>query len=221
MESMKTFFIFLAALVAIIVILYKSGKKSMPAPNGPEERPNPPSKEPPARVRIVVDETNEDDADDWLTTHNKEHLQEAIQKGDKKEILYYQGKLDPVFQKMESEFWGARNSIKEMQVDKRASKADFEKACLAQMQRAFAFKPIYEKYYCQPLNADIFKTYALFLEREGRYVEAATVCVRALDQGFPNDGTQGGMAGRLVRMIKKAGGETTNEIEDALNRYCR
>ena len=175
------------------------------------------AEEPEVTISIREDEDEEWSQDQYY----KEHLQYAIERGDQKEILYYQGKLDPEFRIIEDQYWGARNRIKEMQVDQTVNKEDFEKECKAQMTRAYAFKRPYEHYYSQPLYADVFKIYAIFLEREGRYVDAATVCARALRWGFPNDRTQGGMKGRLMRLVKKAGGEINGEIEDALKKFCQ
>ena len=164
--------------------------------------------------------TIRDDDDDGLSYY-REKLQYAIERGDQRDILFYQGKLDPEFRITDEQYWHAQSVIHEMQIDQTVRKEDFEKACQDQMLRAYAFKPGYEKYYSQPLYAEVFKIYAIFLEREGRYVDAATVCARALRWGFPNDRTQGGMKGRLMRLVKKAGGEVNEEIEDALKKYCQ
>jgi hypothetical protein len=168
-------------------------------------------------VRISYDDPN----NDFMLNHYKENLQYAIEKGNQKDILYYTAKLDPEFRNAEYQFWHAQTEIQEMRVDQTVKKEDFEKACQDQMLRAYAFKRPYEKYYQQPLYGEVFKIYAIFLEREGRYVDAATVCARALRWGFPNDRTQGGMKGRLMRLVKKAGGEVNGEIEDALKKYCQ
>lgn len=168
-------------------------------------------------VRISYDDPN----NDFMLNHYKENLQYAIEKGNQKDILYYTAKLDPEFRNAEYQFWHAQTEIQEMRVDQTVKKEDFEKACQDQMLRAYAFKRPYEKYYQQPLYGEVFKIYAIFLEREGRYVDAATVCARALRWGFPNDRTQGGMKGRLLRLVKKAGGEVNEEIEDALKKYCQ
>lgn len=186
----------------------KKGKKKSKANSRPMET---------VRVNVRVDESD----DDFMRHHYEDHLQEAIQKGDEKEIKYYSAKLDPEFQIASEQYWGNDLKIRGMRTDQTVSKDEFEKACQDQMLRAYAFKPLYEKSYSQPLNAEVFRTYAIFLEREGRFTDAATVCAKALRWGFPNDKTQGGMAGRLVRMVKKAGGETNTEIEDALMKYCQ
>ncbi|MBQ5389815.1 MAG: hypothetical protein IIU58_02795, partial [Clostridia bacterium] len=168
-------------------------------------------------VRISYDDPN----NDFMLNHYKENLQYAIEKGNQKDILYYTAKLDPEFRNAEYQFWHAQTEIQEMRVDQTVKKEDFEKACQDQMLRAYAFKRPYEKYYQQPLYGEVFKIYAIFLEREGRYVDAATVCAKALRWGFPNDRTQGGMKGRLLRLVKKTGGEVNAEIADALKKYCQ
>ena len=225
---MKPFFIFLAALVAIIVILYQSGKKSKPTTRGPVQRPSTPKKDQPApvTVRLVVkgaDEaaSDEDSDREWMESRYKERLQEAIERGDEKEILYCQSMLDRTFQKVKTDYCIGDSRLSNMKVDQRVTPGQFEEACNEQIKTTLIYRDMYVKYYQVPLDTDVFKIYAMFLEKQGRYLDAARVCARALNLGFPNDGTQGGMAGRLVRMVKKAGGETTNEIEDALNRYCQ
>ena len=202
------FFVFVVLLCFILVSSRKEKKKS---------------KVEKAVTRSPISENRRDvdTSRDFLRQHYEEHLQDAIEAGNEKEIKYYSAKLDPEFQIAENQYWSHDLRIMEMKVDKTTGKDEFEKACQDQMLRAYAFKPLYEKYYSQPLNANVFKTYALFLEREGRFVDAATVCSKALRWGFPNDKTQGGMAGRLVRMVKKSGGETNAEVEDALKKYCQ
>lgn len=204
-----------AVVVGIVVFLCcvasassKKGKKRNKADSRPVEM-----------VRINVQAEKSDDG--FMRHHYEDHLQEAIRAGNEKEIKYYSAKLDPEFQIASEQYWSHDMKIRGMRTDQTVSKDEFEKACQDQMLRAYAFKPLYEKSYSQPLNADVFKSYAIFLEREGRYIDAATVCAKALRWGFPNDKTQGGMAGRLVRMVKKAGGETTPEIEDALKKFCQ
>lgn len=152
---------------------------------------------------------------------NRELLQEAMVAGNQEEILYYQRKLDKTFQKVYTDYLNGSVRLAEMKTDQRVTPAEFEKACNEQIKTTLIYRDMYEKYHNAPLNPDVFKTYAMFLEKQGRYMDAARVCARALSLDFPNDGTKGGMAGRLVRMVKKAGGETTNEIEDALQRFCQ
>ena len=152
---------------------------------------------------------------------NRELLQEAIAAGNKEDILYYQRKLDRNFQRVYRDYLNGNVRLSEMKTDQRVTPAEFEKACNEQIKTTLIYRDMHQKYYGTPLNSDVFKYYAMFLEKQGRYLDAARVCARALDLGFPNDRTQGGMAGRLVRMVKKAGGETTAEIEDALQRFCQ
>lgn len=159
--------------------------------------------------------------DDVMREINEEFLKEAIENGNEEDIRYYSRKLDTEYQRAHMDYLSNNVRIAEMRVDQRVSKEEFERACQEHMMRAYAFKSLYEKYSNQPFSTDIFKIYAIFLEREGRYVDAATVCARALRWGFPNDRTQGGMRGRLLRLVKKAGGEVNEEIEDALKKYCQ
>ena len=158
--------------------------------------------------------------EDIVRETSEQRLKEAEATGNERQAKYYRGQLDEGYQRVSKDYWHHEAMIANMKVDKTVSDAEFEKECEAHMLRAFGFKNMFDEYNDEPLQTNVFKTYALFLEKRGRYVEAASVCAKALRWGFPNDKTQGGMAGRLVRMVKKSGGETTPEIEDALQKYC-
>lgn len=60
------------------------------------------------------------------------------------------------------------------------------------------------------------KTLAMILEDRKEYHHAAAVCVYAIQNGFPKDGTNGGMRGRLARMIKKGNLPLTDELKELL-----
>ncbi len=55
----------------------------------------------------------------------------------------------------------------------------------------------------QPRNCDAYKRLSMVYERQGRITEAAEICARAIKSGYDMDGTDGGMRGRLARLIKK------------------
>lgn len=214
---MKIFGWFVVVIVAIIYLWWKGSKttKKRPAQRSTARTTE---RTVPVTVRSTVDmEDNSSSIDDI----NRELLQEAMAAGKQEDVLYYQRKLDKTFQKVYMDYLNGSVRLAEMKTDQRVTPAEFEKACNEQIKTTLIYRDMYEKYYNAPLNPDVFKIYAMFLEKQGRYLDAAKVCARALDLGFPNDRTQGGMAGRLVRMVKKAGGETTNEIEDALQRFCQ
>lgn len=61
------------------------------------------------------------------------------------------------------------------------------------------------------------KTLAMVFEKRGEYGNAAAVCVMAIENGFPADGTSGGMRGRLARMIKKGNLPLTDDLKRILN----
>lgn len=54
--------------------------------------------------------------------------------------------------------------------------------------------------YAAHLTYPAFKNLALLYERRGGLDAAISVCRDALRRGFPNDGTKGGMIGRLKRL---------------------
>lgn len=214
---MKIFGWFVVVIVAVIYLWWKGSKTTKKRP-AQRSKARTTERTAPVTVRVTVDgEANSSSMDDI----NRELLQEAIAAGKQEDVLYYQRKLDKTFQKVYMDYLNGSVRLAEMKTDQRVTPAEFEKACNEQIKTTLIYRDMYEKYYNAPLNPDVFKIYAMFLEKQGRYLDAAKVCARALDLGFPNDRTQGGMAGRLVRMVKKAGGETTNEIEDALQRFCQ
>ena len=61
------------------------------------------------------------------------------------------------------------------------------------------------------------KTLAMIYEKRCEYQRAATICVYAVENGYTNDGTKGGMRGRLARMIKKGDLPLTDNIKNILN----
>ena len=61
-----------------------------------------------------------------------------------------------------------------------------------------------------------YKTLAMVYEKRGEYQRAATMCVLAIENGYPNDGTKSGMRGRLARMIKKGDLPLTDNLKKIL-----
>ena len=61
------------------------------------------------------------------------------------------------------------------------------------------------------------KTLAMVYEKRCEYQRAATICVYAIENGYTNDGTKGGMRGRLARMMKKGNLPMTDNIKNILN----
>lgn len=61
------------------------------------------------------------------------------------------------------------------------------------------------------------KMLAMVYEKRCEYQRAATICVYAIENGYTNDGTKGGMRGRLARMIKKGDLPLTENIKNILN----
>ena len=61
------------------------------------------------------------------------------------------------------------------------------------------------------------KMLSMIFEKRCEYQRAATICVYSIENGYPNDGTQGGMRGRLARMIKKGNLPLTDNLKNILN----
>lgn len=92
-----------------------------------------------------------------------------------------------------------------------------EKKCLTAISTLEMLIPLWKKYN-QPLQTICTpaKRLAMIREKQGRYEDAAMACKMALDLNMPQDGTAGGMRGRLARMVKKANMEITPEIQKYL-----
>lgn len=63
-------------------------------------------------------------------------------------------------------------------------------------------------------NFPTFKRLAIIYEKQKKYDEAIAVCQRAIELGFPKDGTDGQMPGRIARLMKKRG-KSRKKIEAA------
>lgn len=60
------------------------------------------------------------------------------------------------------------------------------------------------------------KTLAMIYEKRGDYERAANICAFAIRSGYPKDGTDGGMRGRMARMIKKGNLPLTDAYKEVL-----
>ena len=61
------------------------------------------------------------------------------------------------------------------------------------------------------------KVLSMVYEKRGEYQRAAMVCVLAIQEGYTKDGTNGGMRGRLARMIKKGNLPISDQMKEILN----
>lgn len=57
--------------------------------------------------------------------------------------------------------------------------------------------------YVDFVTAEPFKRYAIICEKEGNLPTAIWSCQQAIHFGLTNDGTKGGMTGRLEKLMKK------------------
>ena len=62
-----------------------------------------------------------------------------------------------------------------------------------------------EKTWFPPVDAMPFKKFSAICEKEGDLPQAIWACKQAISLGFKDDGTKGGMEGRLAKLMKKAG----------------
>lgn len=74
------------------------------------------------------------------------------------------------------------------------------------------FMDIHKKYNQEPpFQYGSFKTLALLYEHRKEYEKAISVCKKAIDAGWGNDGTKGAMAARLKRLEKRYEAEKANQ----------
>lgn len=77
--------------------------------------------------------------------------------------------------------------------------------------------PYWEKYEIDVLYAMPYTRLSMVYEKRGDYYNAALVCVRSINDGFPYDGPASRMHNRLSRMIKKGKFEPTEEMKKILS----
>lgn len=94
----------------------------------------------------------------------------------------------------------------------------FVQKCKEAISTVEALIPYWKKYN-QPLPTmcEPAKRLAMVYEQLGQYDEAAKVCLYAISMGCENDGTSGGMWGRLAQQVKKGKLQVTPEIEKVLS----
>lgn len=90
-------------------------------------------------------------------------------------------------------------------------------ACVSAIEAEDAIKEKLEYYHKMPLEmSEPRKTLAMIYEKRGDYEHAANVCAFAIRSGYPKDGTDGGMRGRMARMIKKGNLPLTDAYKEVL-----
>ena len=88
--------------------------------------------------------------------------------------------------------------------DYRSSDAyHFEAVCKEDISLAEEFVQLHKKYNQTIPHYPCFKQLAIFYEKQGNYHLAITVCEEAIRLGFEDDGTKGGMTGRIEKLEKK------------------
>lgn len=69
-----------------------------------------------------------------------------------------------------------------------------------------------DEYSSERTSFKSFTRLAIVYEKREEYAKAAELCAQAIALGVTNDGTQGGMAGRLARICKKGNLELSNYL---------
>lgn len=79
----------------------------------------------------------------------------------------------------------------------------FESICKEDISIAEEFVRLYKNNREIVPRYPCFKQLAIFYEKQGNYHLAVTVCEEAIRLGFEEDGTQGGMTGRMEKLDRK------------------
>lgn len=77
--------------------------------------------------------------------------------------------------------------------------------CIGDIACASRLSELWRKYNTPIYSYPAFKRMSIIYEKQGNYESAALMCVQALRLGFTDDGTKGGMRGRLARLVRKSG----------------
>lgn len=78
---------------------------------------------------------------------------------------------------------------------KQKAETETEKAGLSGLKK--------REYTQLPKSYPSFKKLAIIYERQKKYVEAIEVCKKAIRSGYPDDGTEKGMRGRIEKLKAK------------------
>lgn len=143
----------------------------------------------------------------------REFYEYARKKGNQVDMLYYASEMDVQFSRKKDEYYAHQDEINSdysviYNLSAWGTKAAqiFEAKCLYQIKDAEYLAAKYKEYQLeQPTGCEAYKKLAQVYEKQGRYTDAANVCARAIVAGYPNDGTNAGMRGRLARMIRLGG----------------
>lgn len=93
-----------------------------------------------------------------------------------------------------------------------------EQKCLHAISSLELLIPMWKKYNQPiPTMCEPAKRLAIIREKQCRFDDAAAICGKAIKLGMPDDGTKGGMRGRLAKMIKKGNLEINDEMQNLIS----
>lgn len=147
------------------------------------------------------------------TKFMREMYDDAVRRKDDAGMRYYASEMDLTFVRKKDEYYAHQEEINSdysviynLSAWGTQAAQIFEAKCLYQIKDAEYLAAKYKEYQLeQPTVCEAYKKLAQVYEKQGRYTDAANVCARAIAAGYPNDGTNAGMRGRLARMIRLGG----------------
>lgn len=150
---------------------------------------------------------------------------EAIKRHDTEAQLFYEAQLDRDYQKSIASFYDMSQKIEEQYAVVNSlgdftgtNAANLEIMCKRHIGMAEALSKKWRKYKQAPLYVVSYKRLAMLYEKQGKYLDSSEICMLAIRDGFPSDGTAASFRGRMARMVKKGGFEVTEEILEELNK---
>lgn len=154
-----------------------------------------------------------------MKEYHKAELKAALLRGDMKRALFFQMQLDDKYQKDLKQYYDFLDKVEQqysivfnMGAWNGAGANRLELLCKRNIGMAEGLKERWIKYK-QPLpSIPAYQRLAMLYEKQGKYFDAANICMTAIQDGFPRDSTKGGMRGRLSRMIKRGNLQATPEM---------
>ena len=124
--------------------------------------------------------------------------------------LYRLSQKDMEYKKLSKEYFEALlelnidwNNLSKSNSYKTKDGMIFEQKCIMQINRFLKLVPKWKRYEEPVPRTDAYKHLAKLYEKQGNLNAAARICADAIKAGFPDDGTKGGMQGRLDKLVKK------------------
>lgn len=152
----------------------------------------------------------------------KERIEEQ-ERFEREYAIFEKRNKDTAYQRENAKYWNTS-----MEIDEKYSiltnLGDFNtpaadkllEICYEQIDRAKRLREKWALYNEGAGRINAYQRIAMIYEKRGEHLKAAEACLMAVNDGQKEDGTKGGMLGRMTRMLKKGGLEPTEEMKAVL-----